>query len=91
MLDATWWVLVTVVVIVNTENSICLARLAPDTSDTARLPYLVWRHYDAPDSVIFEYMIDINNDTIKNPFEHPKTYQKILNPVLTVQRKQKCD
>ncbi|KAF8154655.1 hypothetical protein B0H34DRAFT_660613 [Crassisporium funariophilum] len=35
------------------ENSICLARLAPDMPDASRPPYLVWRHINAPNSIKF--------------------------------------
>ena len=35
------------------ENSIRLERLAPDTPDAPRLPYLVWRHNDGRDAIKF--------------------------------------
>ena len=35
------------------EKSIRLAGLAPDMPDTARLPYLVWRHNDGPEAIKF--------------------------------------
>ncbi|KAF8806796.1 hypothetical protein BYT27DRAFT_7190469, partial [Phlegmacium glaucopus] len=34
------------------QNPSHLARLAPDTPDGTRLPYLVWRHNDAPDAIM---------------------------------------
>ena len=35
------------------QNSIRLARLAPDVPDAIRLPYSVWRHIDARDAIKF--------------------------------------
>ena len=35
------------------QNSIRLARLAPDMPDATRLPYSVWRHIDARDAITF--------------------------------------
>jgi len=35
------------------DNSIRLACLAPDMPDATKLPYLVWRHNDAPDAIKF--------------------------------------
>jgi len=33
------------------QNSIRLARLAPDEPDATSVPYLVWRHIDARDAI----------------------------------------
>jgi hypothetical protein len=35
------------------QNSTRLARLEPDMPDATRLPYLVWRHNDAPGAIKF--------------------------------------
>jgi hypothetical protein len=36
---------------VHQENSIRLARLAPDMPDATSVPYYVWRHIDARDAI----------------------------------------
>ena len=38
-------------ILLHQENSSRLERLAPDTPDAARLPYLVWRHNDGRDAI----------------------------------------
>ena len=43
------------------ENSIRLERLAPDTPDAARLPYLVRRHNDGRDAIKFSNFMPQNS------------------------------
>ena len=39
--------------ITHQQNSIRLARLAPDEPDATSVPYYVWRHIDARDAIKF--------------------------------------
>ena len=40
------------------QNSIRLARLAPDEPDTTSVPYFVWRHIDARDAIKISQLIN---------------------------------